>query len=235
MPHLMLSWQYALAAAGVLAIVATVIRVGRLAGRPAGGAWALWGGVARESALLLGLYALWQFAGSFTVMSTAGAVPRARWLWHAERVLMLPSETSLQRPFLAHPALVQAFNLYYDILHFPALGACLDLALRPAPGVLSAGQDHRGPVHRGQPARPADPSGAAAAAAGYWPGRHGCALRPVGVLLARRLRRRRVLGHALGARRLGADRGYRGHHGVAEPMAVAGRGLPCCSRCSSSW
>ena len=123
MPHLMLSWQYALAAAGVLAIVATVIRVGRLAGRPAG--WALWGGVARESALLLGLYALWQFAGSFTVMSTAGAVPRARWLWHAERVLMLPSETSLQRPFLAHPALVQAFNLYYDILHFPVLGACL--------------------------------------------------------------------------------------------------------------
>ena len=81
--------------------------------------------MARESALLFGLYALWQFAGSFTVMSTAGAMPRARWLWHAERVLLLPSETSLQRPFLAHPALVQAFNLYYDILHFPVLGACL--------------------------------------------------------------------------------------------------------------
>jgi hypothetical protein len=62
-PHLMLSWQYALAAAGVLAIAATVITVGRLAGHSAG--WALWGGVARESALLFGLYALWQFAGSF--------------------------------------------------------------------------------------------------------------------------------------------------------------------------
>ena len=97
--------------------------MGRLAGRSAG--WALWGGVARESALLFGLYALWQFAGSFTVMSAAGAVPRARWLWHVERVLLLPSETSLQRPFLAHPVLVQAFNLYYDILHFPVLGACL--------------------------------------------------------------------------------------------------------------
>ena len=127
----MLSWQYALAAACGLAIVATVIGVGRLvrrrAGRPAGhsAAWALSAGLARESALLFGLYALWQFAGSFTVMSTAGAIPRARWLWHAERVLLLPSETSLQRPFLAHPALVQAFNLYYDILHFPALGACL--------------------------------------------------------------------------------------------------------------
>ena len=119
----MLSWQYALVAAAVLAIAAAVITVGRLAGRSAG--WALWGGVARESALLFGLYALWQFAGSFTVMSAAGAVPRARWLWHVERVLLLPSETSLQRPFLAHPVLVQAFNLYYDILHFPVLGACL--------------------------------------------------------------------------------------------------------------
>jgi PAP2 superfamily len=135
----MLSWQYALAAAVCLGIVATAIRVGRRAvrpierpiertpGRPAGraGAWGLWGGVAGESALLFGLYALWQFAGSFTVMSAAGAVPRARWLWHAERVLHLPSETALQRLFLPHPLLVQACNLYYDILHFPVLGACL--------------------------------------------------------------------------------------------------------------
>jgi PAP2 superfamily len=120
MPHLMLSWQYALAAAAGLAVAATAIRAARPAGR-----WALCGAVATESALLSGLYALWQFAGSFTVMSTAGAVPRARWLWHAERVLLLPSETAVQRPFLAHPVLVQAFNLYYDVLHFPVLGACL--------------------------------------------------------------------------------------------------------------
>ena len=119
----MLSWQYALAAAACLAVVAMVIRAGRLAARAA--AWALWGGVALESSLLFGLYALWQFAGSFTVMTTAGAVPRARWLWHAERVLRMPSETALQHPLLAHPLLVQACNLYYDVLHFPLLGACL--------------------------------------------------------------------------------------------------------------
>ena len=116
----MLSWQYALAAAGGLTIAATAIRLARPTGR-----WGLWGGGAAESALLFGLYALWQFAGSFTVMSAAGAVPRARWLWHAERVLLLPSETAVQRPFLSHPILVQAFNLYYDVLHFPVLGACL--------------------------------------------------------------------------------------------------------------
>ena len=135
-PHVMLAWQYALAAAVGLAVAAAAIRVARLGlpgllgllgRRPAGrfGAWALWGDVTLESALLFGLYALWQFAGSFTVMSAVGALPRARWLWHAERVLYLPSETALQRPFLPHPVLVQAFNLYYDILHFPVLGACL--------------------------------------------------------------------------------------------------------------
>jgi hypothetical protein len=130
MPHLMLSWQYALAAAAGLAIAATAIRLGRLAARRAGHEdarrrWGLWGGVALESSLLFGLYALWQFAGSFTVMSASGALPRARWLWDAERVLHLPSETALQRPLLPHPLLVQACNLYYDILHFPLLGACL--------------------------------------------------------------------------------------------------------------
>ena len=111
----MLSWQYALSIAGGLAVVALAAR-------------ALWGrriGVVAEAALLFGLYGLWQFAASFTVMSQAGAMGRARWLWHAERVAHLPSEASVQRIFLPHPALVQAFDLYYDILHFPMLGACL--------------------------------------------------------------------------------------------------------------
>jgi hypothetical protein len=116
----MLSWQYAVVIAGCLAIVATAIRAWRLTGR-----WTVWRGVAWEAALLFGLYALWQFAGSFTAMSPAGALPRARWLWRAEHVLRLPSETTVQRLFLPHTTLVQAFNLYYDILHFPVLGACL--------------------------------------------------------------------------------------------------------------
>jgi hypothetical protein len=119
----MLSWQYAMAASCGLFIAAAVIRAGQFAGRSA--RWAQWGGVAWESALLFLLYGLWQFAGSFTVMGTSGALPRARWLWDAERVLYLPSETDLQRLILPHPLLVQACNLYYDILHFPLLGACL--------------------------------------------------------------------------------------------------------------
>jgi hypothetical protein len=116
----MLSWQHAAVIAACLAGAAAVVRLWRAAGR-----WAAAAGVAREAALLFGLYALWQFAGSFTVMSAAGAVARARWLWHAERVLRLPAEAAVQRPFLAHPLLVQALNLYYDILHFPVLIGCL--------------------------------------------------------------------------------------------------------------
>jgi hypothetical protein len=132
----MLSWQYALAAScGLFAAAAAIraARAARLARSPrlAGlttrrsVSWALWGGVAWEGALLFALYGLWQFAGSYTVMGTSGALPRARWLWDAERVLYLPSETDLQRLILPHPLLVQACNYYYDILHFPLLGACL--------------------------------------------------------------------------------------------------------------
>jgi PAP2 superfamily protein len=126
MPHLMLSWQYALIIAGCLLAITAVSRipwVTRTWTR-----WRLWRlsvGVAWEAGLLFVLYGLWMFAGSFTVMSPDGALPRGRWLWHAERVLHLPNEASVQRLFLPHPLLVQAFNLYYDILHFPVLGACL--------------------------------------------------------------------------------------------------------------
>src|ERR1700735_2000052 len=123
MPHLMLSWQYALIVAGCLGVVALVSRQPRVARTWHG--WPLWGGVAWEAALLFALYGLWMFAGSFTVMSPDGALPRARWLWHVERLLYLPSETSVQRLFLPHPLLIQAFNIYYDTLHFSLLGVCL--------------------------------------------------------------------------------------------------------------
>jgi hypothetical protein len=79
----------------------------------------------QESALVVALFALWQFAGSFAVMGPGGALARGRWIWQLERTLHLPSETALQHLFLPQPLLVQAFNLYYDVLHFPVLIGCL--------------------------------------------------------------------------------------------------------------
>jgi hypothetical protein len=113
MPHFMLSWQDAAAIGACLALGGLMLRPMRVAAPLA------------EAAVLFGLYALWQFAGSFTVMGSAGGPARGQWLWHAERVLHLPSETAVQRVFLPYPAVIQASNLYYDILHFPVLILCL--------------------------------------------------------------------------------------------------------------
>jgi PAP2 superfamily len=117
--NLELSWQQAATVAGVLAVATVGLRLAR---RPRLAATATF---TQETALVLALFALWQFAGSFAVMGPDGALARGRWLWHLERVLHLPSETAVQQLFLPHPLIVQGFNLYYDGLHFPVLIACL--------------------------------------------------------------------------------------------------------------
>jgi PAP2 superfamily len=119
MRNLELSWQQAAVLAGCLLVVTVLLRLAR---RPRLTAVATF---SQETALVLALFSLWQFAGSFSVMGPGGALGRGRWIWHVERVMYLPSETSVQRLFLPHPAIVQAFNLYYDVLHFPVLIACL--------------------------------------------------------------------------------------------------------------
>src|ERR1700733_8675413 len=98
-------------------------------GGGAAGPWprrlAMAAGIAQEAAILLALFALWQLAGSFSLIGPDGALARAQWIWHAERAVHLPSETEVQRAFLSHPLLVQALNLYYASLHFVVLITCL--------------------------------------------------------------------------------------------------------------
>ena len=127
------TWEESvLAAAGVGGLSAVLLYRGKAIARSSGETAALSarrlagaGRFARESALVLVLFALWQFAGSFSVLGPEGALDRGRWLWDVERAAHLPSEAWLQRLTLPHPLLMQAFNLYYDILHFPVLIACL--------------------------------------------------------------------------------------------------------------
>jgi PAP2 superfamily len=114
-----MSWHQATVTAGVLAVGTVALRGSR---RPRLVATSVF---TQESALVLGLFALWQYAGSFAVMGPDGALGRSRWLWHAERVAHLPSETWLQQVFLPHPLLIQFLNLYYDSLHFPVLITCM--------------------------------------------------------------------------------------------------------------
>jgi PAP2 superfamily len=113
-----LDWQQATGAAAGLAVVTLILR----ARRPALARIATATG---ETSLILGLFALWQYAGSFSVFSASGAVGRSEWIWRFERDAHLPSEASVQRLFLPHPLAIQFFNLYYDTLHFPVLIGCM--------------------------------------------------------------------------------------------------------------
>ena len=79
----------------------------------------------QEVGIVVGLFALWQFAGRYAPRIQGGALARAQWIWHAERVARLPNEAAVQRLFLPYPLIVQAFNLYYASLHYIVLMAML--------------------------------------------------------------------------------------------------------------
>ena len=119
---MLVPWTWAAIAAAVLALAGLALRA---APKAPGRARLTVSGVAVETAVVLGLYALWQEGGSLADTHVAGAVANARWVWHAERVLHLPSEVSVQRLILPHHWVVQAANGFYDIVHVPALIAFL--------------------------------------------------------------------------------------------------------------
>ena len=119
MVNLALSWQEAGISAACLAVAAAAAWRSR---RPALVAAA---GFARETAVVLALFGMWQLAGSYVLMGPERAVDRGQWIWHAERVVHLPSETTVQLAFLPHPLIVQALNLYYAGLHFVVVIGCL--------------------------------------------------------------------------------------------------------------
>jgi hypothetical protein len=80
---------------------------------------------ARETGVLVGLYALWQFAGTTSLQHTEGAFARARWIVRVERDWHLPSETRAQDLITGHPWLVEMINVYYATMHFAALSVLL--------------------------------------------------------------------------------------------------------------
>jgi hypothetical protein len=110
MPNLMWTWQEAAVVAGVLAVGWGWFWRQRT--------WPRLQPFLREAALIIGLYALWQFAGSLSGSGTYAAVGRGRWIWDAERSAQLLSEHTVQGWILPHPLIVQAANLYYDTMHF---------------------------------------------------------------------------------------------------------------------
>jgi hypothetical protein len=76
---------------------------------------------ARETTLISALYALWQLAGTLSVLGSGGAFSRANWIERSERDWHLPSEVSVQKTIVGHAFLRQAANLYYATMHFGVL------------------------------------------------------------------------------------------------------------------
>jgi hypothetical protein len=80
---------------------------------------------AGEAGVIAALYALWQLAGTLSVLGTSGAMRRAVDIAALERDWHLPRESSVQHLITGHPLLVEASNLYYATMHFGALFAFL--------------------------------------------------------------------------------------------------------------
>ncbi|MCU1396312.1 MAG: hypothetical protein JWM34_4740 [Ilumatobacteraceae bacterium] len=80
---------------------------------------------ARELAVVMLLYGLWQYIRELAITKTKGAIENAHHLWNLERDLHLPSEVALQRLFIDNKPIMQFLNVYYGGVHVPAAGALL--------------------------------------------------------------------------------------------------------------
>src|SRR5438046_3372773 len=95
MVNLELSWQQAGISAACLMTAAVV------AARSARPRLVYAAGFAGEAGLVLGLFALWQMAGSFLVVGPDGAEDRAQWVWHAERGVHIAGEDVIKQEVMA--------------------------------------------------------------------------------------------------------------------------------------
>ena len=112
--HLQIGWPDALGLALLCALVSAAVQLARR--RPTVVAAAL-----RETALVVGLFGLWQIVRVYAITKVAGGIENGEAVWRAERAMRLPSEAALQRLTLPHPLIVQGANLYYLYLHFTGM------------------------------------------------------------------------------------------------------------------
>jgi hypothetical protein len=114
-----LTWQHAGEVAGVLAATSVGLRV--IPQRHV--RW--FAPFVFEAAIIGLLYSMWQLAGELSVLGTAGAIQRAKWIKGFDEHLPLPTEHSLNHAILEHPLVVQGANLYYACMHFTVMFAFL--------------------------------------------------------------------------------------------------------------
>lgn len=106
-----LPWRSALLIAVGLLVVAVVLRSRERTRPSARLAW--------EIALILSLYAAWQYAGSLSHSGQDQAMEAGLWVARVEQALGWPSEAALQQPILGNDFLVSLSDNYYASLHAP--------------------------------------------------------------------------------------------------------------------
>jgi hypothetical protein len=125
MPHWVPSWQLSITVASAVAVVSAAAQLWLRHRARAGEAplrkTAVTALLGWEVAILIGLYGMWQLAGSISVMGGEDGLARGRRIWDIERTLHLPGEATVQSAFLPHPWLVQFFNWYYVLAHYNVL------------------------------------------------------------------------------------------------------------------
>lgn len=78
----------------------------------------------REAAFVFFLYALWRLFNKVD-LKLSGGQARGLQVWHFERAIGLGTERWLQAQVLQWPTVVQFFNVYYAVMHVPAMIGCL--------------------------------------------------------------------------------------------------------------
>lgn len=105
---------------------AVVLGAGGIAARWSSHGWVRSAGAfARETALVLVLYAVWNYAGKLALVHVDEAFANGRSVWDVERFLHLPSEVDFEHALVPYPWLMRSLNSYYAVPHVPAVIACL--------------------------------------------------------------------------------------------------------------
>ena len=115
MSWLRLDVQSALLSAAALLVLAVALRFSDRR-------WArFFAAASLETALVCGLFAMWQLANAATHHAHSGGLAHGRAVWRLERALHLPSETSFQHLVIGHSWMVRASNYYYATAHLTGM------------------------------------------------------------------------------------------------------------------
>ena len=114
-----LPWRQALVIAEILLVVTVVLSVVQRRVPQQTTRLASLSFITREAALVLVLYAVWQYVGSMTVSGLDQAQASGLWLAELQSSLGWPTELSIQQVVIGNDTFISTADWYYRYLHVP--------------------------------------------------------------------------------------------------------------------